>query len=247
VPRIAGRDAALVGSALVDGFILYGTQENDPRVDTVRRRRLPYVLVDYAPAPDRRVVGVDDAAGARLAAEHLVRLGHRAFGIVMPYAGEDMNGPQAERGVQRHVGAGRLAGWRDAVEAAGVDWEAVPVAGSEDGSRAGGRVAAARLLDRAARPTAILAFSDLLAFGALDAAAERGLAVPDRLSVAGFDDVPEAALVTPALTTVRQPHLRKGSEAVRLLLDEGGPPSVELPVELVVRASTAPAPERSAP
>jgi LacI family transcriptional regulator len=74
-----------------------------------------------------------------------------------------------------------------------------------------------------------------------------GLSVPDRLSVLGFDDVPEAALVTPALTTVNQPQLRKGTEAVRLLLEQGDPPSVELPIELVVRASTGPVPKEATP
>ena len=104
-----------------------------------------------------------------------------------------------------------------------------------------GCVAGGRLLDRAERPTAIIALSDLLAVGVLDAARERGIAVPGQLSVTGFDDVPEAGRALPPLTTVRQPHNRKGSEAVRLLLEPASG-SVVLPTELVVRASTAPAP-----
>jgi DNA-binding LacI/PurR family transcriptional regulator len=245
VPRIAGRDASLVQSALVDGFIVFCTRMEDPRIDAVRERRLPYVLIDYAPAPDRLVVGIDDRGGARAAAGHLVDLGHRDFGIVMPYPDTATTAADADRLVRRHVGASRLAGWREALVDAGVDWSAVPLAPSEDGTREAGRRAAGRLLDRVDRPTAIIALSDLLAFGVLDAAAERGIAVPDQLSVVGFDDVPEAALVTPALTTVNQPHTRKGSEAVRLLLERGGEPTVELPIELVVRASTGPVPNRS--
>jgi DNA-binding LacI/PurR family transcriptional regulator len=96
------------------------------------------------------------------------------------------------------------------------------------------------LLDRADRPTAVLAFSDQLALGVLDAAAERGVAVPQALSVVGFDDVPDAA---PVLTTVRQPHAGKGATAIRLLLDGAEPPhTVSLPTELVIRSSTGPAP-----
>ena len=107
--------------------------------------------------------------------------------------------------------------------------------------REGGRVAGGRLLDRAERPTAIIALSDVLALGVLDAARERGIAVPGELSVTGFDDVPDAGRAVPPLTTVRQPHTLKGSEAVRLLTEpESG--SLVLPTELVVRASTAPAP-----
>ncbi len=247
VPKIDGRDAALVHTALVDGFILYCTRMEDPRLDAVRERRLPYVLVDYDPAPDRRVVGIDDVGGARAVAEHLVGLGHRRFGILMPYPSGATTAADADRLVDRHVGAARLAGWRAGLEAAGIDWPTVPLASAADGGRESGRDAAAGLLDRADRPTAIIALSDLLAFGVLDAAAERGLAVPDRLSVVGFDDVPEAALVTPALTTVKQPHLRKGAEAVRLLLDDDAPQGIELEVELVVRASTAPAPKEASP
>jgi DNA-binding LacI/PurR family transcriptional regulator len=245
VPQIAGRDAALVHTALVDGFVTYCTRNDDPRLEAVRERRLPYVLVDHDPAPGNRIAGIDDEGGARAVAEHLVALGHRAFGIVVPYPDSGTTAGEAERIINRHVGRARLAGWREALVAAGVDWQNVPVAGGGDGSRAEGRRAAGRLLDRADRPTAIFAFSDVLAFGVLDAAAERGIAVPDQLSVAGFDDVAEAALTTPALTTVRQPHILKGSEAVRLLLDADGPATVHLPTELIVRASTSPAPERS--
>ena len=75
-----------------------------------------------------------------------------------------------------------------------------------------------------------------------EAAAERGIAVPSQLSVTGFDDIPEAEHASPPLTTIRQPHARKGAEAVRLLLDAREGETVHLPTELVVRASTAPAP-----
>jgi DNA-binding LacI/PurR family transcriptional regulator len=164
------------------------------------------------------------------------------FGIVMPDVGGATTVTDALRAAQRHVIAARLAGWRQAIGAAGVNPDEVAVASSDDGSRQAGRRAAGRLLDRAVRPTAILALSDVLALGVLDAAAERGIAVPDRLSVVGFDDIPEAARATPPLTTITQPHRRKGSEAVRLLLDGEGASNVELPVDLTVRASTGPVP-----
>ena len=241
VPRIAGRDAALVHTALVDGFIVYCAPEEDARLVAVRERRLPYVLVDFAPRPAQRAVNVDDRGGAQAIAEHLVALGHRSFGIVQPFEKPFATAAEAETFATWHIDGERLAGWRAALEPAGVDWSAVPVAAAPGGGRDTGRRAAAKLLDRKDRPTAILALYDQLALGVLDAAAERGIAVPADLSVAGFDDVPEATLVTPALTTVHQAHARKGSEAVRLLLEDG-PQSVLLDTELVVRASTAPAP-----
>jgi DNA-binding LacI/PurR family transcriptional regulator len=240
VPRIAGRDAALVRTALVDGFVVYATPEGDPRLDAVRERHLPYVRVDFAPDRDGPTVNVDDRGGARRVAEHLVALGHRRFGILLSV--ERSATTAAEFTPRWHVDGERMAGWHEALEAAGIDWSAVPIGSAPGFDRETGRRAAAQLLDRADRPTALLALFDLLAFGAIDAAAERGIAVPGELSVAGFDDVPEAACATPALTTVHQPHARKGSEAVRLLLEGDGAATVLLPTELVVRASTAPAP-----
>jgi DNA-binding LacI/PurR family transcriptional regulator len=244
VPRITGRDAALVGSALVDGFVVYCVPEDDPRWDAILSRKLPFVRVDFDPDPTLPGVNIDDEGAAREIAEHLIALGHRRFGIVLSQDEPGDNAVEAQRGAVYHVEAARLAGWRTALEAGGVDWSAIPVAGAPGKDSDVGRVAGAKLLDRAERPTAILALSDQLALGVLHAAAERGIDVPGDLSVAGFDDIPEASLSTPPLTTVHQPHHRKGSEAVRLLLAGGPAQSVLLPTELVIRASTAPAPRK---
>jgi DNA-binding LacI/PurR family transcriptional regulator len=243
VPQITGRDTALVRSALVDGFVLYCTPENDERFQAVYDRNLPYVLVDYEPGASRLSVNIDDRGAAKATAEHLLALGHRRFGVTLPYDQPAQNLREAEGSATRYVGAERLAGWRLALEAAGIDASAVPVGSAVGSSRAAGRLAAAGLLDRADRPTAIIALSDELAFGALEAAAERGIGVPSQLSVTGFDDVAEAEHSSPPLTTVRQPHARKGAEAVRLLLDAEEGEAVHLPSELVVRASTAPSPQ----
>ena len=242
VPRIEGGGAALIQNALVDGFVLYCVQPGDPRMDAVLARRLPFARVDFDAEPGMLDVNIDDEAGARMVAEHLTALGHRRIGIVLPHDHRGATGPEARAHAWHHVTKSRLDGWRAGLEAAGIDWAGVPVASGPDKLREAGRVAGARLLDRADRPTAIIALSDVTAVGVLEAAAERGIAVPGELSVAGFDDVPEAAAANPPLTTVRQPHQRKGSEAVRLLLEGPEAESVLLPIELVVRASTAPAP-----
>ncbi len=242
VPQIEGRDAALVQSALVDGFVMYCTPDGDPRFQAVLDRHLPFVLVDYDAEPGRAAVNIDDRGAAKATAEHLVALGHRRFGIVLPYDQEASTAAEAERAASRFVGVERLAGWRLGLEPAGIDWNAVPVGFATGSTRDAGRHAAAQLLDRADRPTAIIALSDELALGVFEAAAERGIAVPSQLSVTGFDDIPEAEHATPPLTTVRQSHARKGAEAVRLLLDAREGETVLLPTELVVRASTAPAP-----
>jgi DNA-binding LacI/PurR family transcriptional regulator len=242
VPRIEGGGATLVQNALVDGFVLYCVSPADPRMDAVVARKLPYARVDFDAEPGMVDVNIDDEGGARMVAEHLTALGHRRIGIALPHGHQGDTGPEARASAWHHVTISRLDGWRAGLEAAGIDWNTVPVASGPDKLREAGRVAGGRLLDRAGRPTAIIALSDVLALGILEAAAERGISVPDQLSVAGFDDVPEAESADPPLTTIRQPHQLKGSEAVRLLLEGPEAKSVLLPIELVVRASTAPAP-----
>jgi DNA-binding LacI/PurR family transcriptional regulator len=249
VPQLPGGAAEVVRSALVDGYVMFCTPEDDDRIDAVRARGLPYVLVDFSPYVEGPRVNIDDRGGARAAAQHLVDLGHRHFGLVLPYDDGAPTAGLAEEAADPTKAADhtrwrcyirheRIVGWREPLEAAGVDWDAVPV-GSAAG-RAGdtGYEAAAQLLDRAERPTAILCLSDVLAFGVMRAAAERGIRVPQDLSIVGYDDVPEAG--SSALTTVFQNHAAKGEEAVRLLTEGGD--DVLLPTELVVRASSGPVP-----
>jgi DNA-binding LacI/PurR family transcriptional regulator len=123
-----------------------------------------------------------------------------------------------------------------------LSWSAVPVRTCENNTREAGREAATRLLVCEPRPTAILAMSDQYALGALDAAYLLVLTVPGELSIVGFDDIPEAALVRPALTTIRQDHHEKGLRAGRLLIaqlrGEAAPPLTLLPTTFVGRDST---------
>jgi DNA-binding LacI/PurR family transcriptional regulator len=164
-------------------------------------------------------------------------------------------GPQPEGGIADARRQGevayrsmrlRLGGYRAAIEEAGLSWDDVSVYECPENVPEEGANAARVLLKREPRPTALLATSDQLAFGAVEAARGLGLSVPQDLSVVGFDDVPEAARATPALTTVHQDHVQKGLLAGRMLVarlageepESPGP----LPTWLVVRGSTAPPP-----
>jgi DNA-binding LacI/PurR family transcriptional regulator len=247
IPRMAGgpeRSAELVRSALVDGYMLFCTAGDDARVRAVRGRGLPFVLIEGNDDPTIAHVQIDDIAGAEAAARHVTALGHRRVAIVSPYAPGIVTGPEAqEASAPWRTSSGRLQGWRAGLEAAGIDWSTVSVSGAGGSDAEHGARAAAPLLDRADRPTAILALSDVQALGVMRAAAERGIDVPGELSVVGFDDVPQAATTTPALTTVSQPHAGKGRAAVRLLVAGADPEqSVLLPCHLVVRATTGPVP-----
>jgi DNA-binding LacI/PurR family transcriptional regulator len=250
----ASRVAALSG-AMVDGLVVNSLASDDPLLPTAIARGLPLAVIDQPDpdvlaalgAADSPWVGIDDRAGAAAIAQHLLGLGHRRLGVVSfalhrrPRRG--IADERLQAGASYAVTRRRLAGYRDAAVAAGLDWGRVPVHQGTDSTRAEGEAGAAALLSATPRPTALLCLSDRLAEGAMRAAARIGLSVPAVISIAGFDDAPNAAGL--GLTTVSQPHRRKGTLAARALLElvEGAPPArvrTTLPWQLVVRGSTGP-------
>jgi DNA-binding LacI/PurR family transcriptional regulator len=246
-PEGAATASQAVTRAAVDGFLVYHLPEDHPGMLAVRGRRLPAVVVDGPDLPGVPFVGVDDRGGARRAAEHLLALGHRRIGVLVDrIAADAYRGPvdDRRRGTSGFRASNlRLAGYADALRGAGLAWQAVPIQECGVPDRASGHAGATALLDRAPELTAILATTDLLAKGAIQAAGERGLPVPAALSVVGFDDLPDSA--SAGLTTVHQPLADKGRVAARLLLqalDGAATPAsrVELPTRLVPRGSTAP-------
>jgi DNA-binding LacI/PurR family transcriptional regulator len=248
VPAAPGglRDAAIVHRAAVDGFVVYSMPDNDPYIAAVLQRPVPAVIVDE-PVGVAGVdfVGLDDRGACADVARHLARLGHRRVGIVSSRIGSTRNDGPASLERQRWgdyaVERLRLDGFADGFAEFGVARDALPVEERFDNSPEAGASAVIALLDRCPDLTAIACSTDVYALAVLQMAAERGLRVPEDLSVTGFDDVPEAARA--GLTTVRQPMLDKGRVAGRLLLDEADRSharQVMLPTELVVRRSTAP-------
>ncbi len=229
--------------ALMDGAIVHSISTESPVFDGLRRRRIPLVVVDDKPDAALDCVNVDDRGGAKLAAQHLVELGHRTVGLVAVGLADGPRLVPATARADDYFLAERLAGWRSPLRKAGAS---VSVASHTTYGRVQGRAAASLLLDRDPRPTALLCANDLMALGAVDAVHERGLRVPDDVSVVGFDDGPFATAASPALTTVAQPVRGKGRIAGAALVSRldgyRGPARHErLPVELVVRGSTGPA------
>jgi DNA-binding LacI/PurR family transcriptional regulator len=242
LPDSRYRDAAArtVHSAAVEGFVIYSAARNDPRVEAALARNVPVVTVDQprdAPTP---FIGIDDRTAARSAAEHLRALGHERVGVVAFVSTLD-----DERELTVDLSVERLEGYKDGL---GPGWDESGLRRARRNAVAHGRRAALELLDAEKPPTAILAMSDILALGVLQAAAERGLDVPRDLSVVGFDDSPVAALATPALTTVAQPQDEKGRLAAEWLIEAIEQGRVTrtrrrrkiLETTLVVRQSTAP-------
>jgi LacI family transcriptional regulator len=216
-----------------DGAVLILPEESSDELAALHDHGYRFVIVDPLKRLDERVPTVSAAhsSGASEAVEHLLRLGHRRIAAI--------TGPKGWIATEE-----RLRGYRAALAAAGM----MPDPELEIASDflvEGGVRAAAELLSRPDPPTAIFAFNDPLAIGAVRAARARGIRVPEQLSVVGFDDTFEAEIVTPALTTVRQPLAEMGRMAVTLLIrmlanERIEALHVELATKLTVRESTAP-------
>lgn len=214
----------------VDGVVLMGAQATEPDIGKLARSTIPCVAVDLDLVGRRTgYVISDNARGAALAVEHLHELGHERIATI--------TGPTETR-----VGMDRFVGYREALERLGLPYR-------EDYVRDGdfyfesGTVAMQELLSLPQPPTALFAASDLMAAGAIRAVQQAGLSVPADIAVVGFDDIQLAAMIQPALTTIRQDKLGLGAAAaealIRLIeLDGAPPPGITLPVELVVRASS---------
>lgn len=241
ISPLHGSLALAIGRSTVDGVVAIGLSAGHPEVEQVRATGLPIVLVDSDDLPEHSSVVVDDEAGAREAAEHLLALGHRDVLILAVEA------PEQDSSQEDGVTDRRLRGYRDAFATAGAVFPADRIV-AERASIDGGAAAFERAWALGLRPTAVLAMSDAMAVGAMTAAKAVGLRVPNDLSVVGFDDIDLAAHVEPPLTTVHQPIRQKGAEAVRLLLAEMDqqathrPEHLRLDTHLVIRGSSGPAP-----
>jgi LacI family transcriptional regulator len=199
----------------------------------LQRQRIPFVVIDTDSATSASVptVGSNNWNGGLLATRHLLELGHRRIAII--------SGPPDVLCSQA-----RVAGFRFAHDEFGVPVDPGLVCYGNFHVNAGHDLGMA-LLDRPDRPTAIFAGSDMQALGVLRAARRLGLHVPDALSVIGYDNLPLAAWIAPALTTINQPLRDMAATGARMLLDlAGGVPlatsRIDLVTELVVRDSTGP-------
>jgi LacI family transcriptional regulator len=219
----------VIRSGYLDGVIVASTYMDEPLFTKLLRDGVPFVLAGRHPNESVNYVDVDNVGGARMAVEHLIRLGHTRIATI--------TGP-----LGMTSGADRLAGYRQALKAhqLTVD-ENLIVEG--DYTEASGSIGVQRLLS--VSPTAIFAASDTMAVGALKALREAHICVPEDVALVGFDDIPLSSAVEPALTTVHQPIEHLGSMAADLLLnllervpDAQAPASrIILPTKLAVRES----------
>jgi LacI family transcriptional regulator, galactose operon repressor len=217
----------------VDGIIFMATTPRTDHIASIVERTIP-VVIFYRQVPDLNIdsLVVDNFGGGYLATKHLIDLGHTNIACVAPAS---INSPSALR----------VSGFRKAMEDAGlaVD-EALIYRG--DNRFAGGRDGADHLLATGKPFTAVFAGNDVMAIGTIRTLQQRGLKVPDDVSIVGFDGIALGDFISPSLTTIVQPRYDAGQTSFRLLLEriDGGNDEpqreIELETQLVVRESTAP-------
>lgn len=230
--RTASKEATYVANlvrGMVDGLLLVLPRNPADYVGTLTRQNFPFVLIDHqGTGKDCPAVGATNWQGAFDATEYLIKLGHRRIGFIT--GSMDLGCAQD-----------RLAGYRAALRT-----YHIPVADEliYEGTffQPDGHTGASLLLDLPNPPTVIFASNDVMAMGAMDAIRNRGLRIPDDVSVVGFDNIPQASLVRPALTTVEQPLEKMGRVATQMLLEllehpESKVQRIELPTKLIIRDS----------
>ncbi|MEM7634328.1 MAG: LacI family DNA-binding transcriptional regulator [Pseudomonadota bacterium] len=214
-----------------DGLLLIGT-ERDPEIYTfLADRNIPTVIAWACSAdPNQAYVGFDNRAASERLVAHAIGMGHRTFACI--------SAPTATNDRARD----RVLGARQAITTAGLDAAAMPIV-ETDYSIENGRSAFRQIAATASLPSLIICGNDVLAVGAIQAAAAAGLDVPGDVSIIGFDDIELATVISPALTTVHVPHREMGRLAgdtlYSLVKDATEPIRIELETRLVERQSLA--------
>lgn len=233
--RTASKEANYVANlakGMVDGLLLVLPRSPADFIGTLTERHFPFVLIDHqGTSRDCPAVGATNWQGAYNATEYLIKLGHQRIGFIT--GSMDLG-----------CAVDRLEGYRSALRTHHLP-DAPELIYEGTFFQPDGFAGASALLDFPVPPTAIFASNDVMAMGVMDAVRDRGLRVPTDISIVGFDDIPQASLVHPALTTVNQPLEKMGRVATQMLLDLLHQPEreagrIELPTELIIRDSCQP-------
>jgi LacI family transcriptional regulator len=199
--------------------------------DTLTRQNFPFVVVDHQGSGDPcPAVGATNWQGGYNATEYLIKQGHKQIGFIT--GSMDLGCSQD-----------RLKGYRSALRTHHIP-EMPELVYEGDFNQPDGYAGASALLELPIPPTAIFASNDVMAMGVMDAVRNRNLRIPDDISVVGFDNIPQSAMINPSLTTVQQPLEQMGRVATQMLLGILKNPQkdvgrIELPTELIVRSSTS--------
>jgi len=214
----------------VDGVVMIPSESPEEILEPLQQAHIPIVVLEHD-LPDTHCVAINDVQGGQLATEHLLSLGHRRIGMI-------------KRKPTSAMSKLRYEAFRNTLQTASVPFEPALVVESEAG-QAAGYAAMQHLLALAEPPTAVFTHNDVLAMGAISAIYHADLTVPHDISIVGYDDTIQATYSNPPLTTVKIPIAEMGRLAGETILDLVknddllSPQTITLPVELIVRASTA--------
>jgi len=232
--RAAAKEASYVANivrGMADGLLVILPRSFNDYTDTLTHFHFPFVLIDYqGSGVSFPSVGATNWQGGYSATEYLIKLGHKRIGFITG-------------SIDLGCSQDRLSGYRSALRTHHLKEEPELIY-EGDFLQPDGYKGASVLLDLPEPPTAIFASNDLMAMGAMDAIRSRGLRIPEDISVIGFDNIQQSAMVHPPLTTVQQPLDQMGRVAIQLLLGALKDPNkdagrIELPTELIVRSSTS--------
>lgn len=224
----------LLRAKQVDGVVIIPHCEPLTLIEPLRQARIPVVVLEHD-LPGVHCIANNDLQGGRIGTRHLLELGHRRIGLI-------------RRAPTSALSSQRLIGYQEALAEAGVPFDPDLVIECPATSQAVGAQAMQQLLKLAEPPTAVFTHNDILAMGALHAIHLAGLQVPADISVVGYDDVASAAYFSPPLTTIQSPRAEIGMLAGHTILQlvqnkvELPAKTINMPVKLVVRASTGPCP-----
>ena len=220
--------AWLIHERHVDGLVISGPRTDDPDLINLLDRGVPVVLQGQLPGVNIPLVDVDNQHGARAATQHLIELGHKRIGMI------------TNAGLKYTAAAARLAGYRDALDAAGIAFDETLIRYGNFTPQSG-EAAIADLLRE--KPTAVFVASDVVALGVMKRLQALGARIPDDIALVGFDDIPLSRYLDPALTTMRLPAFGLGWGAAELITRLINRMPVEnqhvlLETELIVRESS---------
>jgi len=225
--------AETLRSKQVDGVVILPSEEPYSFLKLFQQANIPMVVLEHDLA-DTHCIVIDDRQGGRLAMQHLLSLGHRRIALI-------------QRETLSPHGHLRGLGCREMLEESGIPLDPALVIVGKAG-QAAGYAAMQQWLALPNPPTAVFAHNDMLAVGAIRAVFDAGLTVPADISVVGHDDTSIIDYLNPRLTTVKFPVTEMGRRAGQIILELVQQPdslpaeTITLPVELVIRASTAPPP-----
>ena len=237
VPPLEGSVRRAIGVSAVDGFLTLGLELYKSAMRVLSQRDVPFVMVDGDPIEGVPSVNINDKAGAHAVMTHVLQAGHRNIAILGIRSGKEGRYQEYTGTLHR-----RMDGYIKALAEYDLEIDQQRVQLVECSSTiSGGQDGFHQLWRKKDHPTAVVAMSDIIAIGVIDAAKQIGIRIPEDLSAVGFDDISISKLITPALTTVSQPLQHKGKLATELLVrcleGECKPSHIILKTKLVVRAS----------